>query len=326
MSAGDDNATIAFNDDTSRVQEIYSTVNENKLYVKYKDGSLVIFDFANRRDWDVKISRVVEGGSLNYICFFGKSIFDGSIRACGYEYGNNERKLIERKYEEKFKNTPVHDYDYHEFRGDNSLFKTGWTGLIPYPKVNYSNGDLFVGRWKGVENIEGLQWILNPGINSVPEKKDYLCGVFYPANNGEPQIYVYGNTWEEEAKVAQKFIDEEKMKEQREEQAKKEASERAYNNLCQKYGQKYVDAARAQKVIVGMPYELFIDYFTGQTIWHKKHRCVFYCKLVSESNYSYQYRVDYYGDWYLTRKLGFQYVFITKSNNKVASIDDYTDF
>lgn len=178
------------------------------------------------------------------------------------------------------------------------LIKDDWYIGEPY-KYTFNDGSYFI----GFINSKYVPTILM-SKDEPNDKKNWLCGIhFLPT--GEQTIYLKGkHGWtldalEEGIKSEEECVE----NENRRKKAKEEQERKRWNELYNKYGQKYVDAIFKQnKILVGMPEQLLIDGVSNLKLW-------------TETQYLRTYKVynNWNTDWLMT-------VTVNKSTKKVESV------
>jgi len=190
------------------------------------------------------------------------------------------------------------------------LIKDDWYGGEPY-KYTFNDGSYFIGFLNSEYVSNTLNFYTVPTIlmskDEPNDKMNWLCGIhFLPT--GEQTIYLKGkHGWtldalEEAIKAEEKCVE----NEDRRKKAKEEQERKRWNELYNKYGQKYVDAIFKQnKILVGMPEQLLIDGVSNLKLW-------------TETQYLRTYKVynNWNTDWLMT-------VTVNKSTKKVESVINY---
>lgn len=154
------------------------------------------------------------------------------------------------------------EYSIHRNGG---LLKYNGKGSTASAVLTFPDGSYYEGTFSHLGNVDERILSFSPIILEFDELEFYT-GKWY-TSDGDLIVYDEGLT------LAEQLAREE---------ASKKANEKAYAELCTKFGKRYVDSALIDgKPIVGMPEELFLAAFKAE--------------LVDESQYSKKYRVRGFG-------------------------------
>lgn len=125
----------------------------------------------------------------------------------------------------------------------------------PRTRLTLSNGDVFTGSFKMNEELSSWEVIDDP----------YSAFVEFMLSDSE--LTPWKGSWNRNGEIELIVDGMNKAEKERQDAAKKAAEEaenrKQYNNLCNQFGKKYVDAALAGRPIVGMPEKLFLAAFNA---------------------------------------------------------------